>query len=67
MVNSRILDIIINEGRCENIFSKKTTKGLNLSVEKYLQSYTTGWIKSVGADIGDQEMQDIILYRQIQG
>ena len=44
-INSKIFELIIDSGSCENIISREAMKLLGLPVEKHCNPYTIGWIK----------------------
>ena len=43
-INSRVCDIIIDSGNCENIISKALVDHLQLKMEPHSAPYTIGWI-----------------------
>ena len=45
-INSKLFELIIDSGSCENIISREAVKLLRLLVEKHSNPYTIGWIKA---------------------
>ena len=44
-INSKLFELIIDSGSCENIISREAVKLLRLPVEKHPNPFTIGWIK----------------------
>ena len=45
-INSKLFELIIDIGKCENIISREVVNLLKLLVEKHPNPYTIGWIKA---------------------
>ena len=45
-INSKLFELIINSGSCENIINREAVKVLKLPVEKHHNPYTIGGIKA---------------------
>lgn len=45
-IGDRVFGIIVDSGSCENIIGRETMKKLKLPIEKHLEPYSLGWIKS---------------------
>ncbi|VVA29435.1 PREDICTED: zf-CCHC domain-containing, partial [Prunus dulcis] len=44
-VKNKVCDVIVDNGSCENLVSKKLVEHLQLSTEPHVSPYSLGWVK----------------------